>query len=262
MQSVELYNPNNANFHLTPFASLNSMSDDVNPLNYQLGADDFIALVQPDGQLLYTLDPSTTTSLFWALHRLARYITKAASHGLHGDTSIPFASKGYIPQSYFDQIQMQRPDILTIQEYSFLNPLCGYTTRENLAAWFRDFQALGRVALQWIQTAQQQTRLLGLESGAGWNWGTRHSSRLEYPERRLIANREEEDSSDDDLFMDDPSKEKCIVLHPIKSTYAARYPNFDAFAEQPLVNNGYVDDDANTIDYYNTLFTYNDSAEE
>ena len=163
MQTIEIYNPNNANLHLIPFNSPHSISDDVNPLNYQLTADDFIALIQPDGQLLYTLDPSTTTSLFWALHRLARYITKAASHGLHSDISIPFASKGYIPQSYFDQIRMQRPDILTIQEHSFLNPLCGYTSRENLAAWNRDFQTLGRVAVQWIQTTQQQTRLLGLE---------------------------------------------------------------------------------------------------
>lgn len=154
MQSIELYNPLTPNLHLTPFASTYSISEDINPLNYQLVADDFIALTQADGQLLYALDPLTTTSLFWALHRLARYITRAASHGLHADPSIPFASKGYIPQIYFDRINMQRPEILSIQDQAFLNPLYGYTTRQNLTAWYRDFQTIGRLAVQWIQTAQ------------------------------------------------------------------------------------------------------------
>ena len=128
MQSIELYNPNFSNLHLTSLSAKYSLSKDVNPLNYQLMTEDFISLVQLDRQLLYTLDPATTTSLFWALHRLARYITRAASHGLYGDPTIPFASKGYIPQIYFDNINMIRPDILTIQDYHFLNLLCGYTT--------------------------------------------------------------------------------------------------------------------------------------
>lgn len=142
MQSIELYNPTSPNLHLIPFASLNSSSEDFNPLNYQLTTDDFITLKQPDSQLFYLLDPSTTASLFWALNQLARYITRAASHDLHSDPTIPFASKGYIPQIYFDRINMQRPDILTIQDNNFLNPLYGYTTRENLVAWYRDFQTL------------------------------------------------------------------------------------------------------------------------
>jgi len=98
MQSVELYNPNSPNLHLTLFAAIHSLSEDVNQLNYQLMADDFITLIQPEGQLLYMLNPSTTTLLFWALHCLARYIVRATSHGLHNDPTIPFASKGYIPQ--------------------------------------------------------------------------------------------------------------------------------------------------------------------
>lgn len=185
MQSIELYNPTSPNLHLTPFASLNSSSEDFNPLNYQLTMDNFIALKQPDGQLLYLLDPSTTTSLFWVLNRLARYITRAASHDFHSDPTIPFAIKGYIPQIYFDRINMQWPDILTIQDNNFFNPLYGYTTRENLAAWYWDFQTLGRLAIQWIQTAQWQTLQLG--PGTGWNWEACQGPRLEYPDRRLIA---------------------------------------------------------------------------
>ena len=143
MQSIKLYNPNCPRLHLTSFAATNSLSEDVNPLNYQLTTDNFIVLTQLDGQLLYTLDPSTTTSLFWALYCLARYIVRAASHRLHNDPSIPFASKGYIPQAYFDRINMQRPDILTIQNHHSINLLCGYTTRENLAAWYHNFQTIG-----------------------------------------------------------------------------------------------------------------------
>lgn len=128
MQAVELYNPRFPNLHLIPFSSGYSISDNMNPLNYQLAADDFIILTQADGQVTYSLDLSTTTSLFWALHRLAWHITRAASHGLHTDPTIPFASKGYIPQIYFNHINMQRPAILAIQNYNFLNPLYGYTT--------------------------------------------------------------------------------------------------------------------------------------
>ena len=274
MQSVELYNPNYPGLHLSSFAATNSLSEDVNPLNYQLTTDDFIVLTQLDGQLLYTLDPSTTTSLFWVLHCLARYIVRAASHGLHNDPSIPFASKGYIPQAYFDRINMQRPDILTIRNHHSINPLCGYTTRENLAAWYRDFQTIGRLAVQWIQAARRQTLQLGSETG--WNWEARHGVHLEYPERQLITN---SDSGDDSLsdttseeFEGNIVEEKRIVLHPAKSAYATRYPDFDPFAGQTLVENGYVDDNNNhcqamifhptksnqgfaPIDYLNTTFT-------
>lgn len=190
MQSIELYNPNSPNLHLTPFNSISSLSEDINPLNYQLTADDFIAINQPDGQLVYILDPSTTTSLFWALHRLARYITRCTSQDIHNDSPIPFAAKRFIPQFYFDRINMQWPDILTIQDNDFLNPLCRYTTRENLAAWYCDFQTIGRLAIQWIQTARQQT--LRLEPGTGWDWKNHQGIRLEYPERRLITSGDSE----------------------------------------------------------------------
>ena len=119
MQAVELYNPRFPNLHLIPFSSGYSISDNMNPLNYQLAADDFIILTQADGQVTYSLNLSTTTSLFWALHRLAWHITRATSHGLHTDPTIPFASKGYIPQIYFDCINMQRPAILAIQTTTF-----------------------------------------------------------------------------------------------------------------------------------------------
>ena len=80
---------------------------------------------------------------------------------------------------------MQRPDILTIQDHHFPNPLYGYTTRENLAAWYRDFQAVGQLAVQWIQTAQRQTLQLG--PGTGWDWEMCHGSRLEFPAKHLIT---------------------------------------------------------------------------
>ncbi|EDR12183.1 uncharacterized protein LACBIDRAFT_323269 [Laccaria bicolor S238N-H82] len=296
MQSVELYNPNSPNLHVSSLASMYSLSEDLNPLNYQLTTDDFIALAQPDGQLLYTLDPSTSTSLFWALYRLVRYITRAASHDLYQDATIPFASKGYIPQIYFDRIGMQRPDILAIQEYHSINPLCGYTSRENLIAWYRDFQTIGRLTVQWIQTARRQTLQLG--DGTGWNWEARHGPRLEYPNRLLITNDTSETEAD---FFSDTSSEGSeselgswsaegsgtgiahvdnrVILHPTKSAYAARYPDFNPFAGLPLINNGYVDDNNNmcramiihpamganqagaTIDYANALFTVQDAEE-
>ena len=139
---------------------------------------------------------------------------------------------------------MQHPDILTIQENHAINPLCGYTTQENLVAWYRDFQTMGCLAVQWIQVARQQTLQLG--PGMGWNWEAWHSSRLEYPERWLITERfnnsfskNDSKGSDSELgsweeeafMMGEPeSAERCLVLHPTRSTYAKRYPNFNSFA--------------------------------
>ena len=263
MQSVELYSPNTPNLHLTSFASTHTLSEDVNPLNYQLTVDDFFALTQANGELLYTLDPMTTGSLFWALHRLARYISRATSHSISYDPSIPFASKGYIPQIFFNRIHMQCPDILTIQDHNFLNPLYSYTTRENLSAWYHDFQMIGRLTIQWIQTAQRQTLQLG--PGTGWNWEVRYGPRLEYPECRLITDDTSSTDSSKSLFentseystdkfigidsdfMEENSgdEEKHIVLHPIKSAYAIHYPNFNPFAQRQLINNRYKVDDAN-----------------
>ena len=239
MQSLKLYNPNSANLHLTSLAAMHSLSKDLNPLNYQLGTDDFITLIQPDGQLLYMLNRSTTTSLFWALHRLARYIVRAASHNLHSDPTIPFASKGYIPQIYFDRISMQRPDILTIQDYHSINPLYGYMTHENLTAWYHDFQMMGRLAVQWIQVARRQTLQLGPRTR--WNWEAQHSVQLEYPERRLITGQVSGNASDnslsdsisevsedglssweDEVLLEE--KERHLVLHPTRSAYTKQSP--------------------------------------
>lgn len=98
-------------------------------------------------------------------------------------------------------------------------------------------------------------QMLQLGPGTGWDWETHDRSCLEYPERRLIMDSAEEsesaDSSSDaaselsnngsgagsleDFFIGSSgNKEKRMVLHPIKSTYAARYSNFDPFARQPL----------------------------
>ena len=171
--------------------------------------------------------------------------SQATSHKINTDSSTPFASKGYIPQIYFDRIHMQCPNILIIQDYHFLNLLCRYTSRENLSAWYRDFQTIGRLAVQWIRTAQPQTLQLG--PGTGWNWEGHQGLHLEYLERRLITNGDcgsesshsvLEDSSilsDDEFsgsskFMGDSGdKEKCMILHPVQSAYATRYPDFNPF---------------------------------
>lgn len=63
IQAIETYMPSLPNLHLTPFQSSNTIIDDINPLNYCLMTDDFIPLTLPNGQLLYTLDPTTGTSL-------------------------------------------------------------------------------------------------------------------------------------------------------------------------------------------------------
>lgn len=214
---------------------------------------------------------------------------------------------------------MQRPDILTIQDNNFLNPLYGYTTRENLVVWYRDFQTLGRLAIQWIQTAQRQTLQLG--PGTGWDWEAHQGHRLRYPDRHLIVGgrdmgqsnyptrfslklTEHHTAGDVDFLSDTTSgwgtddesslqnskdlrtenladEGRSVVLHPTKSAYAARYPDFDPFAGQPLIDNGYVtagnnqcqaliihtgstlNQDVASIDYLNTLFSvhHNDMEE-
>ena len=186
MQTIETYSPSLPNLHLAPFQSTNTIADDVNPLNYQLTADDFITLTLPSGQLLYTLDPATGTSLWWALRRLARVITRAAIHSIPIDPSLPVAQRAYIPQFQFDYIVMQRPAILSTLNPDCMNPLYGYTSRENIQAWYTNFQNMGRQAVQWIRTARVQSAYMGLHSGWNWDAHYRDVSALDFPNRYLI----------------------------------------------------------------------------
>ena len=123
-----------------------------------------------------------------------------------------------------------------------------------------------------------------------------NGARLEYPNRRLIM--EEADGADsfsdgtseggtdegsslrsfEDFGTEEmESEERRIVLHPTESTYAIRYPDFDAFAGRSLIDNGYVTTDNNqcravivrpgstfnqdlkSVDYLNTLFAVPDN---
>ena len=164
-----------------------------------------------------------------------------------------------------------------------------YTTRENLAAWYNDFQTMGGLTVQWIQAAQRQTLQLGYRTG--WDGEGWQGAHLKYPEHCLITSGTSENGGSD-VFSDMDSKdsisglgawsdeelpagnsgegEKRIVLHPAKSAYATCYPNFDPFNGQTHIDNGYVDNYNNLcramiihpakpefapIDYANTLFT-------
>ena len=128
MQAIENYTPSSPNLHLTPFQSINAVVDDINLLNYRLTVDNFITLTLPTSQLLYALDPATGTSLWWALRRIARIITRAAIHSIPVDPFVPTAQRTYIPQFQFDRISMQRPAILSTLSPDCMNPLYGYTS--------------------------------------------------------------------------------------------------------------------------------------
>ena len=186
MQAVEIYMPSFPNLQLTPFQSTNTITNDVNPLNYHLTPDDFITLALPNGQLIYALDPATGTLLWWALHRIARVITRAATQLIPFDPSLPTVQCAYIPQFQFDRIGMLRPAILSTLDSDCMNPLYGYTTRENVQAWYNDFQSMGRQAVQWIRTARDQSAHYGVYSG--WNWDTfnQDGAVLEFPDRYLV----------------------------------------------------------------------------
>lgn len=181
MQTIETYTPLLPNLYLTPFQSTNTIIDDVNPLNYRLTADDFITLSLPNGQLLYVLDPATGTSLWWALRHIAQVITHAATHSIPIDPSLLVALRACIPQFQFDRIAMQHPAVLSALDPDCMNPLYGYTSRENIQAWFNDFQDMGRQAVQWIHTARTQSAYLGIYSGWNWDALSQEVSSLEFP---------------------------------------------------------------------------------
>ena len=312
MQAIETYTPSLSNLHLTPFQSVNTIADDIHPFNYRLTTDNFISLTLPDGQLLYALDPATGTSLWWALRRIARVITRAAVHSLPIDPSFPVSQRAYIPQFQFDRIAMQRPTILSTLDSNCMNPLYGYTSRENIQAWYTNFENMGRQAVQWIRTARIQSTYLGPYSG--WNWDTLYNevSSLGYPNRYLIKgpegmyllrqksflqltrtterlgpvsyvlpsqysptvsdlSSEHSISSivyDEDVVMKDTENSKLashqigrlkltdlsdnrgIVLHPSLSAYAKRYPGYNVFSKEPLIDNGYVEREAGDFTPY------------
>ena len=221
MQTIETYTPSLPNLHLTPFQSANTIVDNVHPLNYRLTPDDFITFTLPSGQLLYALDPATGTSLWWALRRIARVITRAAVHSIPINPTLPVAQRAYIPQFQFDRIAMQRPAVLSALDPDCMNPLYGYTSRENIQAWFIDFQNMGRQAVQWIRTARTQSAYLGIYSGWNWDGFSRDISNLEFPNRYLIKGPEGKQSSSLNVF---PLLTKVIdhvdrTLYTVPSVY-------------------------------------------
>ena len=92
----------------------------------------------------------------------------------------------YIPQFQFDRIAMQRPAILSTLDSDCANPLYGYTSWENIQAWYIDFQNMGRQAVQWIRAARAQSIYLGPYSS--WNWDAlyRDVPGMDFPNRYLI----------------------------------------------------------------------------
>lgn len=70
-----------------------------------------------------------------------------------------------------------------------------------------------------------------------------------------LSDWEEEGFNDEDAGIID----KCVILHPSKSAYATRYPSFNPFAGEPLINNGYVN---SMVDYLNATFIAYNNMEE
>lgn len=135
-------------------------------------------------------------------------------HFVPFDPSLPVSQCTYIPQFQFDHIAMQHPAILSTLDSHCMNPLYGYTSWENIQAWYIDFQNMGQQAVQWICAVCAQSIYLGPYSG--WNW--------------------------DALYCDVPGVDFLtdILLHPSLLAYAKQYPNHNVFSKKPLINNGYV----------------------
>ena len=86
---------------------------------------------------------------------------------------------------------MQRLAVLSALDPDCMNPLYGYTSRENIQAWFIDFQNMGWQAVQWIHTACTQSAYLGIYSGWNWDGFSWDISNLEFPNRYLIKGPED-----------------------------------------------------------------------
>ncbi|KIJ97817.1 hypothetical protein K443DRAFT_133731 [Laccaria amethystina LaAM-08-1] len=220
------------------------------------------------GQLLYALNPTTGTLLWWALCHIAQIIMHTAAHSIPIDPSLPVAQHAYIPQFHFDRIAMQCPAILL--------------TLENIQGWFTNFQTMGQQAVQWIQMVCNQSAYLGLY--LGWNWDalSQELSRLEFPNQYLLkgpdadidpvmytlpstynssgSDLSSEFSSgsvtpDEDIVMEDTAYgNRSLILHPLFSADGKHYPDYDVFSEEPLIDNGYVDRGAgNLMPYASSL---------
>lgn len=56
------------------------------------------------------------------------------------------------------------------------------------------------------------------------------------------------------------SDDKSVVLHPVLSAYVRRYPDYDVFSQETLINNGYVECGAGDFTPYTSALSPLDTS--
>jgi len=59
----------------------------------------------------------------------------------------------------------------------------------------------------------------------------------------------------DKLTKENSPDSGSLVLHPMLSAYAKRYPNYDVFSKEPLIDNGYVECGAGDLTPYTSALS-------
>ncbi|KAJ2922287.1 hypothetical protein H1R20_g14808, partial [Candolleomyces eurysporus] len=274
MNAIESYSPNDSNLHLTlPHDHANSTYS-TSPFTYKLDHEfDFaeIHLVGDTQETLVALDHYTVAAIVWAI-TCTKQIINRATRGI-----VPaVAVSAPIPEFMYKNLGMDKPRLVALLESTQINPLRNLGKRSVLQQIFQGLQQLGREAIDWIIEARWRSQLLGDQSL--WNWEDPRVLRPLAPfvrDPRLLAAPavdprtikdstgnsaggtttppnsptsailpfDVEDPTGPIATEDDGELVLQLVLHPKLSRYAMRYPLFDVFKGEVLIDNGYIGED-------------------
>jgi hypothetical protein len=218
------------------------------PLTYILNdLDDFLPIAKTgDDKIIYAMDFGTANSIFWCLDRLVRYLKRCA--GIEPG----FPNSPNIPEHMYHNLGLIKPRLVEYAEQYQINPLLNQGSKEVLTSIFKALQGLGRELVDWMMEARWLS--FEMEGGSLWNFNQPGINAFVSDARVLMpavaeppvlmdvdpvttiegeADRMAEDSEEGGLQM---------VLHPTESRFVQRYPGFDVFKGQTLIDNGYVEE--------------------
>jgi hypothetical protein len=192
------YSPLNAQLSLNISPNSQDIINSVSPLHYKLSDDDFNIIHLPN-KILFILDESVGSALFFVLQQLAWKIVKAGH--AHILNHIHIAPSNLRPLQ-FNELGLAQPAILHIGHFKGRhNPLYFASTREDLIQLHHALQTVGRQAVTWIATAAEQSTQLGPQ--CSWNWNTAYIRpslqpapkdprirQVKFPTRNLITSAE------------------------------------------------------------------------
>ncbi|KDR70599.1 hypothetical protein GALMADRAFT_76022 [Galerina marginata CBS 339.88] len=186
-QSLSLYTPLHADLNLAPSESTQEITNSISSFFKKLTFKDLRYIQLKNNCHAYCICQDLGVLMWSALRQLGEIIVAAGTANTHKDSTLPVAIHSYIPQPFYRQLNLPRPEIFTVLNLSVYNGIYVFTSLENIQDIWMNLQRIAQETLEWIKLAREQSNLLG--DGSAWKWTSIDTPLcIEYPTRMLLTN--------------------------------------------------------------------------